>query len=593
MSYLTAGTGSADSAITWTMPFTWFNSGGTAWGTTYSATDPGANNMIIEGNVGIGTTNPSSFRLQVAGNVGPNTNNLYDLGSPALSWRNIYVSGTTAFNNVVYNWSAVQGGTNTYLKNDGSGNLTWATVAGASTPSWQEVTDVGATTTHWVWFAGATSSGDLRPSTTLMYDLGTSAYRWDDVWGQVFHVGSSTWDLYQDGNQDFVIDNRGLANLDNFNNNSIETYWTTSTPVGTFTESGEHLTVACAGVCDWYTGANESAPIIYQDLGGGDFIATVKMDSYSGAATTNAGIIAYLDRNNSIMWIRDNDSLGVWELVSDAAVSPGISAAVSNLPVWLRIRRVGTRIYFDYSLDGFSFITSGSIVQPFTPTKVGLMGKSWGGALTATFDSFELNENIAQVRISNTGTLLSGHHNGQDIGSFGNSWKNSYASGTYYGGYLNITGTSTLADLTPQAHNLYSIGENGNAFKNFYASGTVDTAHLVTEGTRVRGQIGIFNTSSTVPRDGVVVGNKLYMVNGTVFNIFDVSNPLKPALIGSATTSDGYQVAVQGNYAYIADNAAGLRIFNISNPYSPTYVTSSDISATSGCGDIELSLIHI
>jgi site-specific recombinase XerD len=49
------------------------------------------------GNVGLGTTNPASFKLQVAGHVGPDANNTYDLGSTSLQWRNLYVGGSLCF----------------------------------------------------------------------------------------------------------------------------------------------------------------------------------------------------------------------------------------------------------------------------------------------------------------------------------------------------------------------------------------------------------------------------------------------------------------------------------------------------------------
>lgn len=50
------------------------------------------------GNVGIGTTNPSSFKLQVAGHVGPNADNSYNLGSSSLRWGNIY--GVNIYGNI-------------------------------------------------------------------------------------------------------------------------------------------------------------------------------------------------------------------------------------------------------------------------------------------------------------------------------------------------------------------------------------------------------------------------------------------------------------------------------------------------------------
>lgn len=63
------------------------------------------------GNVGIGTTNPSSFKLQVAGNVGPETDATYDLGSSTKRWKDLHVSGgisqggylATDMDNLVYN----------------------------------------------------------------------------------------------------------------------------------------------------------------------------------------------------------------------------------------------------------------------------------------------------------------------------------------------------------------------------------------------------------------------------------------------------------------------------------------------------------
>jgi hypothetical protein len=45
------------------------------------------------GNIGIGTTSPTSFKLQIAGNTGPDADNSYDLGSSTLRWRNIEVAG--------------------------------------------------------------------------------------------------------------------------------------------------------------------------------------------------------------------------------------------------------------------------------------------------------------------------------------------------------------------------------------------------------------------------------------------------------------------------------------------------------------------
>ncbi len=76
------------------------------------------------GNVGIGTATPSSFKLEIAGNIGPDGDLTRDLGSASKRWNNLYVG----------------------------------TVVG-----------------------GATSSGNINPSADNTYDLGTTSLRWRKV----------------------------------------------------------------------------------------------------------------------------------------------------------------------------------------------------------------------------------------------------------------------------------------------------------------------------------------------------------------------------------------------------------------------------
>ncbi|BCX15076.1 MAG: hypothetical protein KatS3mg088_759 [Patescibacteria group bacterium] len=73
--------------------------GGVAIGSqTYSDAQAPTNGMIVEGNVGIGTTNPSTFKLEIAGSVGPSADNTYNLGSSSRRWANIY--GTNIYGNI-------------------------------------------------------------------------------------------------------------------------------------------------------------------------------------------------------------------------------------------------------------------------------------------------------------------------------------------------------------------------------------------------------------------------------------------------------------------------------------------------------------
>ncbi len=71
--------------------------GGTDYRMMFKTWDGAANtehlSILGTGNVGIGTTNPSSFKLQVAGNVGPNADNTYTLGAVGSDWECVYYEG--------------------------------------------------------------------------------------------------------------------------------------------------------------------------------------------------------------------------------------------------------------------------------------------------------------------------------------------------------------------------------------------------------------------------------------------------------------------------------------------------------------------
>ncbi|MBK8699350.1 MAG: tail fiber domain-containing protein [Saprospiraceae bacterium] len=100
-------------------------------------TQSGNNIYFNAGNVGIGTTAPTS-KLVVDGSIVPETNNTGDLGSSSLLWGKTYTS-------------ALHLGTNIII---------------ATTPS------------------GATINEDFRPSDAASYNLGGSALRWNNIYSQ-------------------------------------------------------------------------------------------------------------------------------------------------------------------------------------------------------------------------------------------------------------------------------------------------------------------------------------------------------------------------------------------------------------------------
>ncbi len=75
-------------------------------------------------------------------------------------------------------------------------------------------------------------------------------------------------------------------------------------------------------------------------------------------------------------------------------------------------------------------------------------------------------------------------------------------------------------------------------------------------------------------------GGYAYFGNGSLLMVADVSAPASPTVTGSVVIPGGSveDVAVAGNYAYVAADAVGLRIIDISNPNAPSEVGYYDAS---------------
>jgi len=63
--------------------------------------------------------------------------------------------------------------------------------------------------------------------------------------------------------------------------------------------------------------------------------------------------------------------------------------------------------------------------------------------------------------------------------------------------------------------------------------------------------------------------------------VIDASNAASPQRVGGYHTNGyAYGVAVSGNYAYVADEDAGLEVIDVSNPANPQRVGGYDTSGT-------------
>lgn len=68
-----------------------------------------------------------------------------------------------------------------------------------------------------------------------------------------------------------------------------------------------------------------------------------------------------------------------------------------------------------------------------------------------------------------------------------------------------------------------------------------------------------------------ISGNYAYAVGGANFQVYDLSNPLAPALLYSGIAGDGKDVVAFGRYAFTADPGI-LNIIDVGNPLAPVVV---------------------
>jgi len=89
--------------------------------------------------------------------------------------------------------------------------------------------------------------------------------------------------------------------------------------------------------------------------------------------------------------------------------------------------------------------------------------------------------------------------------------------------------------------------------------------------------VGSCSTSGSA-RSVAVQGKYAYVTNDDAgLVVVDISNPRQPEVVGRCSTPGwAWGVAVDGSYAYVADGEDGLRILDISDPQNPHEVGSHD-----------------
>jgi len=123
-----------------------------------------------------------------------------------------------------------------------------------------------------------------------------------------------------------------------------------------------------------------------------------------------------------------------------------------------------------------------------------------------------------------------------------------------------------------------------------------DYAYLADGGFRVvdvsdpANPVDVYHNPYSNARDVAVAGDYAHILEGYVIQIVDVSNPFAPIEKGAYYTQDlTYDVAIAGEYAYLAARSIGLRVVDVSNPDHPFevgyYITSGFAGGVTVFGD--------
>jgi hypothetical protein len=86
-------------------------------------------------------------------------------------------------------------------------------------------------------------------------------------------------------------------------------------------------------------------------------------------------------------------------------------------------------------------------------------------------------------------------------------------------------------------------------------------------------------TSATFTRAIYAEENRLYEVQGNSFVVWNVTDPANPSYIGQIALGNGYSAQVLGNYAYIADGPAGIKILQGFESSLPEWQTLAEVGS--------------
>ena len=394
--------------------------------------------------------------LTVAGNIVPSANNTYNLGSSLLQWANIYCANFTPAGNVVPSADD--------LYNLGSMALRWATTYSANvvatnltgtlqTAAQPNITSVGTLT-------GLTVAGNIVPSTTGIYNLGSPSLQWANLYCSNFtptgNIIPSADDSYSLGASLFrwattysvnVIATNLIGALQTAAQPNVTSVGTLTglTVAGNILPGGDNADNLGSTLLRWAT--TYSVNVVATNLGG-------TLTTAAQPNVTSVGILAGLTTSADIVPDTDGTlnlgaSLYMWSNVYTQTVTASYLNGTLLTGVQLNITTVGT----------LTQLTVANSILPGGDNVYNL------GSPTARW------ANIYCAAVTPTGSIVPNADNSYNLGSMTYRWATTYSvnvTATNLAGTLttaaqpNITSVGTLSGLTVSASILPSITNSDN-----------------------------------------------------------------------------------------------------------------------------------
>jgi hypothetical protein len=128
---------------------------------------------------------------------------------------------------------------------------------------------------------------------------------------------------------------------------------------------------------------------------------------------------------------------------------------------------------------------------------------------------------------------------------------------------------------SPTKDNAYDVTMSGNYT---YISEEYSNGNEIFDISNPNSPSLIGTLDSSAANDIAISGRYAYVADGDL-RIFDISDPESPSEVGLLEMYNARSIEISSNYAYVTELYFGLKVIDISDPYSPTIVGDANVGS--------------